>query len=482
MASPADAPQSTAVSGGGGIGDPHRSADPHRNNDPRRALETAPMSRLQVGAVAICIALNMIDGFDVLVVAFTSNALASAWNLTGAELGLLLSAGLFGMAGGSLLLAPLADWFGRRALILFCLCVITAGMLLAAFAEGPVQLFWLRVMTGLGIGGMLAGIGVIAAEYSSAKWRSTNVSLQTTGYPIGATLGGWIAALLIARYDWRAAFVFGGLASAAMIPVVLRGLPESLDFLVTRRPVGALGKLNALLRRMGHAEVADLPQREAQEVRSTERPLRGLFAGEALRSTLLIWSSFFLLMFSFYFVMSWTPRLLVAAGLSAEQGITGGVLLNLGGIFGGTCFALLAARVGVRRLTASFLAMSVILTVAFGFLATQFAAAFVVAVALALAIGLFLIGSMAGLYSLAPALYPAPVRTFGVGWAIGIGRLGAVLAPAIAGLLVDAGWSNTQLYCAFAVPMSLAVLTVLGLRMRMVPTNQYGSSSGRMSS
>jgi len=452
MVSSADVPEPTAG---------HRTG---RISDPRRAIDAGPMSRLQVGAVAICIALNTIDGFDVLVVAFTSSALTTEWSLTGAQLGLLLSAGLFGMMGGSLLLAPLADWFGRRALILLCLCVITAGMLLCAFAAGPVQLFWLRVMTGLGIGGMLAGIGVITAEYSSAKWRSTNVSLQTTGYPVGATLGGWVAAVLIARYDWRAAFVFGGLASAAMIPVVLRGLPESLDFLVTRRPAGALAKLNALLRRMGIAEVSQLPRREAQEVHATERPLRGLFAGEALRSTLLIWSSFFLLMFGFYFVMSWTPRLLVTAGLSAQQGITGGVLLNLGGIFGGTCFALLAARAGLRRLAASFLFVCAGLTVAFGAFAAQFSTAFVAAVALALAIGLFLIGSMAGLYSLAPALYPAPVRAFGVGWAIGIGRLGAVLAPAIAGVLVDAGWTNAQLYCVFALPVAAAALTVLILR------------------
>lgn len=451
MASPADAPATTA-------------------GDPRRALETAPMGGLQVGAVAICTALNMIDGFDVLVVAFTASALTDAWSLTGAQLGLLLSAGLFGMMAGSLLLAPLADWFGRRALVLLCLGIITAGMLLSALADRPMTLFWLRVLTGLGIGGMLAGIGVVAAEYSSARRRSTSVSLQTTGYPIGATLGGWIAAMLVARYDWRAAFVFGGIASAVMIPVVLRALPESLDFLVTRRPAGALDKLNALLRRMGRAQVAELPSRATPEIDSTEHPLRGLFAGEALRSTLLIWSCFFLLMFSFYFVMSWTPRLLVTAGLSAQQGITGGVLLNLGGVFGGAIFALLAARIGARRLAATFLAVTAALTLAFGLLATQLATFFALgmplAVALALATGAFLIGSMAGLYSLAPLLYPAPVRTFGVGWSIGIGRLGAVLAPVIAGLLVDEGWSNAQLYCAFALPMVVAALAVLALRIR----------------
>lgn len=426
----------------------------------RRAISSGPMSTLQIGAVAICIALNMIDGFDVLVVAFSASNLTADWNLTGAELGVLLSAGLFGMMAGSLLLAPLADWFGRRSLILACLCLITAGMLLSSLAQGMAQLFWLRVMTGLGIGGMLAGIGVITAEYSSDKWRSTNVSLQATGYPIGATIGGAIAAVLIARYGWRSAFVFGGLASAAMIPVVIRGLPESLDFLVTRRPPRALEKLNAVLRRMGRPETAQLPEAWAAERDATAKPLSGLFSASQLPSTLLLWGSFFLLMFSFYFIMSWTPRLLVTAGLSAQQGITGGVLLNLGGIFGGALFAWLATRVGVRRLTAAFLALTAAFTILFGFFATQLAVAFLAAVAL----GTFLIGSMAGLYSLAPILYPTSVRTFGLGWGIGIGRLGAVLAPAIAGILVDAGWSNSDLYWAFTVPLVAAVLSTLALR------------------
>lgn len=430
------------------------------SGDVRRVIGTGPMSGVQIGAVAICIALNMIDGFDVLVVAFCATDLTADWSLSGAKLGLLLSAGLFGMMAGSLLLAPLADWFGRRALILVCLCLITAGMLLSALAANPTQLFWLRVATGLGIGGMLAAIGVIAAEYSSDHWRSTSVSLQATGYPVGATIGGAIAALLIARYGWRAAFVFGGLASAAMIPVVIRGLPESLDFLITRRPPRALGKLNALLRRMGRPELAQVPEPWTSERDATEKPLNGLFSASQLPSTLLLWTSFFLLMFSFYFIMSWTPRLLASAGLSAQQGITGGVLLNLGGVMGGALFAWLAARVNVRRLTALFLALTAAFTILFGFFATQLAVAFAVAAAL----GAFLIGSMAGLYSLAPILYPAAVRTFGLGLGIGIGRLGAVLAPVIAGFLVDGGWSNSDLYWAFTVPLVAAVLSTLALR------------------
>lgn len=418
------------------------------------------MSRLQIAAVAVCITLNMLDGFDVLVVAFTASAISSDWGLSGAQLGVLLSAGLFGMAGGSLFLAPWADRFGRRTIILFCLALITVGMLLSAAARSVVQLAALRVLTGIGIGGMLASIGVITSEYSSNKWRSTNISLQATGYPVGATIGGSIAAILIAQYGWRAAFLFGAITSALMFPVVLRYLPESMDFLLARRPACALERVNTLLRRMGRAQMAQLPELRVTVEHELRNPLRGLFAGSAIRSTVLIWSSFFLLMFSFYFIMSWTPRLLVTAGLSAQQGITGGVLLNLGGIFGGSLFAYLASRFALRRLTFVYLGITALCTVLFGFFASELNAALVIA----LAIGIFLFGSMAGLYSLAPVLYPASARTTGMGWAIGIGRIGAILSPMIAGLLVDAQWSTDHLYAAFALPLLAAVLSVRALR------------------
>jgi benzoate transport len=424
----------------------------------RSVIDEGEMSRLQILAVIICTVINMLDGYDVLVVAFVSPALSADWHLTGTQLGTLLSAGPVGMALGSLLVAPWADRYGRRSTILLCLGIVTLGMLFSALAQDVSQLRILRVFTGIGIGGMLASIGVITAEYSSQRYRSRNVSIQATGYPIGAAIGGSIAAVLIQLYGWRAAFLFGAVASAFMIPVVLRYLPESLDFLLTRQPPGALEKLNTLLRRMDRTEVPRLPNVPVWEKPSVLQLLPGLFSGRLAASTLLLWTSFFMLMFSFYFIMSWTPKLLVATGLSAQQGVTGAVLLNVGGIIGGFLFAWLAVWIALRKLTASFLALTAVCAIAFGMLAGEIAAAFTIAVA----IGTFLIGSMAGLYSLAPTIYSASVRTTGMGWAIGIGRVGAIVAPTLAGVFVDAAWSPMTLYAVFAVPLLVAVASVLG--------------------
>jgi benzoate transport len=431
------------------------------NNKIRDIVNHAPMSRFQVGCVAICVVLNMLDGFDVLVMAFTAPAVSADWGLKGAQLGALLSAGLFGMAAGSLFLAPWADRFGRRVVILTSLILITFGMLLSAAAQSAGQLAALRVLTGIGIGGMLASINVITAEYSSDKWRSTAISIQVIGYPIGATIGGSIAAVLIAQHGWRSAFLFGAIASLLMVPVVIWRLPESMDFLLARRPVRALERLNDLMRKMSQATVPQLPELATiEQPHGRGNPLARLFTGGLARSTALIWLSFFLLMFNFYFVLSWTPKLLVAAGLSNQQGITGGVLLNLGGIIGGVLFGFLSSRLKLKWLTAAYLVISAVALVVFGMFASQLAMAFITA----LLIGAFIFGSMAGLYALAPRIYPAAIRTTGMGWSIGIGRIGAILAPTIVGILIDGGWKTADLYYVFSIPLIVAMLTVVAIK------------------
>lgn len=438
----------------------------------RRDLDHGPMSRFQWSAIAICITLIMLDGFDVLVMAFTAASVSAEWKLTGAQLGVLFSAGLFGMAAGSLFLAPLADRFGRQPIILLCLVIITLGMALSAIAQDSYQMAATRAFTGIGIGGMLASVGVITAEYASNRWRSTAVALQATGYPIGATIGGSIAAVLLQNYGWRSVFVFGALATAAMIPLVIWRLPESVDFLASRRPPGALDKLNALLRRMGRPTLDALPPAPSAAQRASNS-IAGLFAPELGRSTLLLWGAFFLLMFGFYFALSWTPKLLVSAGLSAQQGITGGVLLNIGGIVGGSLFGLLASRFELGRLTAAGLTLTAVAMAAFGAVTGQLNASFTVA----FFIGAFIFAGMAGLYAFAPAIYPAGVRTTGMGWAIGIGRIGAILAPLIAGMLLDGGWQPGQLYYVFALPLLAAMVCVLALR-RSAAASPVGATAG----
>ena len=225
----------------------------------RNSMHEGPMSRFQWFAIAVCVLLNMLDGFDVLVMAFTGKAVSTEWGLNGAQLGLLLSAGLVGMAIGSMLLAPWADRIGRRPMILLCLAIAAVGMLLSAMSGSPTQLGLLRVFTGIGIGGILASSNVIGSEYASNRWRGLAVSLNSTGYALGATLGGLIAVTLIGGFGWRSVFLFGGVATTIAIPLVWVCLPESLDFLLARRPARTLERVNALARRLGRPPLDACP-------------------------------------------------------------------------------------------------------------------------------------------------------------------------------------------------------------------------------
>ncbi|MGW0738154.1 MFS transporter [Streptomyces sp. NPDC002851] len=422
----------------------------------RAAFDEGPMSRFQWRAVAVCVLLNMLDGFDVLVMAFTGRAVSSEWELDSSQLGLLLSAGLVGMALGALCIAPWADRIGRRPVILGCLAVSAAGMLLSSVSQSAVQLGALRVLTGIGIGGVLASSSVISSEYASRRWRGLAVSLIATGYAIGATVGGLLAVGMIERFGWRSVFLIGGIATAAAVPLTFLGLPESLDFLISRRPKRALVKINALARRMGQPTLKSLPEPTTLPS-GVGAGFRELFSPALRRSTLLVWSGFFLVMSSFYFVMSWTPTLLVEAGLSSTQGLTGGMLLNLGGIFGAAVLGVLTARFALRSVVVAYLFATAVLLSAFSASTSALGAAFT----LAALIGIFVNGCVAGLYALTATVYGTGIRATGLGSALAVGRIGSILAPTVAGGLLDAGSTPQSLY--LAVSAMFVVTAVLFL-------------------
>jgi benzoate transport len=428
--------------------------------DLRHAMNERKMSSFQKMVLAVCIVLNMLDGFDVLAVAFSASHLAADWHLTGKQLGALLSAGLIGMAAGGFFIAPCADRIGRRPLVLLCLISIVAGMLASACAQTLEQLVALRVITGLGIGGMMVSVAVIASEYASEQWRSGAVSMQSAGYTLGATLGGAVSALLLTRYGWRSAFVFGGVSTAFVIPLAYHALPESVDFLITKRPKYALFKVNDILKRMKREAIDELPLVEdfrgvVPEVSGDSPTPMSL----VVLRTILIWLAFVLVMAGFYFVMSWTPKLLVHSGMSAAQGITGGVLLNAGGIIGCTLFSVISSRGKLRTLLTAVLVVSALLLVTFGAKASDPQ----IAMPLAVALGAAITACVGGLYSLTPLLYPPKARATGVGWAVGMGRLGAIVAPVLVGTLMDHGWQVEKLYYLFSVPFLLAVIPVIAI-------------------
>jgi len=331
-------------------------------------------------------------------------------------------------------------------------------MVLSTFAQDALQLGLLRGLTGLGIGAIITTNIVMAGEFASRRWRGMAVSLTSVGYPLGAIVGGLLSVELIEHSGWRTVFLAGGLMTLLVTVLAVIRLPESLDFLLARQPAGALERVTAIARRMGREPLAELPAPTARH--SVLSGVGDLFLPSARRTTLLLWSAFFLVLAGFYFVSSWTPKLLVTAGLSAEAGISGGVLLSVGGIFGALLLGALLTRFGLRVVVVGYVVAAAVATAAF--LTTT--SSLVAALCVAGLVGLLLNGSVTGLYAMVSALYGPAIRSTAMGTSVGVGRIGAIVAPIVAGSLLDTGWSPLQLYIASGVVFLAAGLLLLFVR------------------
>lgn len=421
-------------------------------------IEHSPMSAYQWMIVAMAAIMNVLDGFDVLAVAFTASAIGKEFALSGLELGSAFSAGLFGMTAGSLFLAPLADKIGRRPLLLIAVALSAVGMFGASFAE-RFDLFCLwRLITGLGVGGILVGTNVITSEYSSRKWRSFAISVYAAGFGVGAVLGGMFAVMLQGEYGWRSVFLAGAVLTAVFLVVLFIWLPESIDFLTTKQPKNAQARLNAIAKKIGFEGNWTLP--EKTQVSRSKLPVSQLFNDKYRHSTLLIWTAFFSIMFSFYFISSWTPALLKEAGMTTEQSVSVGMMISLGGTCGALIYGLLASRWTARSVLILFTVLSSAAVMLFIWSSSILWLAMVFGVL----VGALMNGCISGLYTLNPLTYDADIRSTGVGFSIGVGRVGAILAPIIAGQLLDNGWDKQSLYIGVGFILLISTVALLLLK------------------
>ena len=421
------------------------------NQDPQAIIDNSPMGRLQYSVIALCIVLLALDGFDVLAISFAAPGIAEEWGISRGTLGIVLSMELAGMALGSVAIGGLADRHGRRPTILACLVVMAAGMLLAALADSILSLSLIRFATGLGIGGMLASVNAVAAEYANARRRSACVSLMAAGYPLGVIVGGAIASALLARFDWRAVFEFGALFTALLIPVTWILLPESVSFLLLRQPPRALQRVNATLGRMGHEQITALPRPAAGPARAGWGEL---FSPGLLRVTLLLTLAYLAHIMTFYFILKWIPKIVVDMGFTAAYAGSVLVWANVGGLAGSIVLSGLTQRFNVRVLVIAAMLGSVVMINIFGRGQADISELALVAACA----GFFTNSAVVGLYAIFAQAFPTRVRAGGTGFVIGVGRGGAVLGPIIAGFLFESGQGLATVAFVMALGSAVAAL------------------------
>lgn len=401
------------------------------HTDPRELLNQSEMTRFQYVVVALTVALNALDGFDVLAISFASPGIAAEWGTTRAALGFILSAELWGMALGSVALGGVSDSVGRKPTILGCLFLMVIGMFAVTMTDNLYVLCAWRVLTGIGIGGMLASINAQAAEFSNNKNRATVIAIMSAGYPIGGVVGGLIVSRLLEVYDWRSVFYFGTAATALMIPIVVFVMPESVHWLVRKKPDNVLHRINAILTRLGHQIVALVPEVRAED---KGKAWVDLFSKRYVMVAVLLAAAYFLHIATFYFILKWVPDIVVRMGFPASSAGDIVTMASVGGLLGCLAFAFVGRSVDLRRLTIAVFVLSWIATIAFGYVPTNLV---VISIAV-LCTGFFINAGIVGMYTLAAQMFPTHLRASGTGFTVGVGRGGSMISPIIAGFLFQA--------------------------------------------
>ena len=414
-------------------------------------LDAKPMTSLQWRVVALCWLVNILDGFDLLAISFAAPAIAKTWALDPQTLGIVFSSGLLGMTAGSLLLGPAADRIGRRRMILLATTILGLSTLATAGATSVGQLLLLRGMTGIAIGALLPSLNTLVAEYTPDRRRNLAISFMHLGYPLGGIAGGLLASYIIPSAGWQALFLSGGIFTLAILPVLLFGLPESLHYLLQKNQPAAQAAAGKLAIRLG----IDLHAAQAQRVTTSAARFKDVLRGQWLMPGLALWACFFLGNLTLYFLLNWTPTVLIGAGLPHEQAMRAGMLLNLGGGIGMLSLGYLSARWSIYRMMSGYFILGGLFIMALG----QVPKADML-FGLTILAGFFALGGLIGLYSLAARLYPDATRATGIGLAIGAGRFGAILGPYAGGVLISMGWPMGSYFALLALPL-IAVAVIL---------------------
>ncbi|CAN5559973.1 MFS transporter [soil metagenome] len=429
----------------------------------RDAIRNGPMRRLQILLVIVCIAINAVDGFDILSISFVAPTLSREWQLTPERVGFLLTAGLFGMTIGAFAISWLVDATGRRRSVLLCLALIAIGMLLSATATNPEILAAYRVITGIGVGGMYSATATLVFEYSSKRRAELAIGMVIFGYSFGTVIGGALSVFLLSHFGWQSVFVAGGVVALVLIPPALRWVPESLEFLLGRQPTNALERANGILARLKMAPITTLPDKPSVAGKRAAGP-RDIFKPEILPIAIPVLLAKFFLTMSQYFILTWMPKLMTGAGFSDAGGISFSIVLSLGGMTGGALVGFATERWGVRSVGIAMAVLATVSIAAVGFLPAD---ALLIGTASFLAGAAIFAGSTC-LLSISATALPVQVRGTGIGFASGAGRFGSMLGAYLAGLLLTFGMSRPGLCLILALPAlgTAWIINSLALRNR----------------
>ena len=438
--------------------------------DVTEIIEEARFGSLQLLILILCAWIALLDGFDTQAIAYVAPVIAEQWGIAMAGFGPIFGAGLAGLTVGAFVLSPAADRFGRKNVILLSVLLFGIFALTTTRANTLNELLIYRFLTGLGLGGAMPNIITLTSEYAPKRMRAVLIAVMFCGFPLGSTIGGVISAPLISSFGWQSVFLLGGILPLLTLVVLFIWLPESIRYLVARGV--ADNRIARLLVRLNPAISQNAQSRcVIHGPAAVGFPVTKLFQEGRAAMTVLLWVAFFMNLLVMYFLVNWMPSLLRASGLPLNVAILSTAVLNAGGVIGAIVLGRFIDRVnpylvlgGAYSASALFIAA---IAMGSGNIWTLMIATFLA--------GFGVVGAQIGMNALAAGLYPTSIRSTGVGWALGVGRIGSIIGPVAGGILLSLGWNAQSVVLIAAVPALLAGLAVFALRGRepsltMVPS------------
>ncbi|AIY40438.1 4-hydroxybenzoate transporter [Collimonas arenae] len=430
----------------------------HNPIDIPALIDRSRISAFQVVMLILCGICLIIDGFDVQAMGYVAPAIIQEWGIDKANLGPVFGAGLFGMLLGSLTFSILADRIGRRPVLIAATLFFAACMLLTPLAGTVDQLIALRFITGLGLGAIMPNAMALAGEYSPLRKRVTLMMLVSCGFTLGAVLGGLLSAALIPRFGWQSVFHVGGAVPLVIGVLMFFLLPESMQFLVLRGK--RLEQVGKWLRRIDPTMVVDQHTRYVvNEKAGKGAPVMQLFQEGRAKVTILLWIINFMNLVNLYFLSNWLPTIAKDAGLSTAMAVMAGTTLQIGGTLGTLIMGQLIDRSSFRRVLIPVFLIAGVAVALIGrpeiSLLFLFASIFVA--------GFCIVGGQPAVNALAGTYYPTTLRSTGIGWSLGVGRIGSIIGPVLGGELIRLNWPNSSIFLVLAVPalVSAAMLMLM---------------------
>jgi AAHS family 4-hydroxybenzoate transporter-like MFS transporter len=406
-------------------------------------IETRPIGPAQWTVIGLCALVAMLDGLDLQSIGLAAPAMGAQLHIAPQAFGVVFSAALAGLALGAFLLGPVADRVGRKRVLVaatFCFGVFT---LATAYAGSLPELLTCRFLTGFGLGGAMPSFISLGSEYVPKTRRTAVVSLLWAGFPLGGVVGGLLGSRIIPAYGWQSIFLVGGMLPILLSIILAIALPESMSFLVaTGKSRDRIGR--TLRRIFPDVTTTGETRFELGRESAPRATVLELFGSGRALGTLLLWASFFFAFMILVTNSAWSPILLRRVGIAAEQSALALALFNFGSLFGSAAAGMLLNRFGILRVLPPTLTLGALAYAMVGWSAPSFGSVM-------MAEGLFglLLGcASSGLIALSAIYYPVAIRSTGVGWATGMGRLGSFVGPLAVGQMVGAQWDVPTIFAA----------------------------------